>query len=212
MKEKIIIIGDGGHARMIQDFIEEENRYQIIGVTSKNQAREDFFGYPILGPDEVLVNYYTKGIKKVAIGIGGFTNNESRKKAFIMAKAIGFEVLTIIHNSAVVSKYACIGEGTVIMPNVTINNDVKIGLNCVIANGAVISHESIIGDHVLISAGSIVGGYTRIGEGSLLALGSNVISGVIIGNNTLVAAGAVAVTNIGDNKKVFGVPAKEKNM
>lgn len=62
------------------------------------------------------------------------------------------------------------------------------------------------------SAGSIVGGYTRIGEGSLLALGSNVISGVTVGSNTLVAAGAVVVTNIGDNKRVFGVPAKEINL
>lgn len=212
MKEKIIIIGDGGHARMILDFLEEKKIYDIIGITTNNQEKKDFYGYPILGDDNQLEIYKKKGISKVAIGIGGFTNNILRKNVFNFAKSIGFVIETIIHDSAVISRYAKIGEGTVIMPNVTVNNDVVIGNNCVIANGAVISHETIIKDHVLISAGVIVGGNSIIDEGVLLALGSKVISGVKVGAHSLVAAGAVVVSNILENSKVFGIPAREKSI
>jgi sugar O-acyltransferase (sialic acid O-acetyltransferase NeuD family) len=210
MREQIIIIGDGGHARMLQDFLEETNKFEIVGITSQTAHRTDFFGYPVLGTDEVLKEYYEKGIKKVVIGIGGFKDNIIRKRIYLMAKSIGFEVETIVHASAVVSKYARLGDGVVIMPNVVINNDVIIGNNCIIANSAIISHESLIEDHVLVSAGVTIGGYTKIGEGSILALGSKIVSGVTIGNCVLVAAGAVVVNDIPDNSIVYGIPAKPK--
>lgn len=210
MKEKLIIIGNGGHARMLLDFIEEKNRYDIIGVTSNEKNVTDFYGYPVLGNDEILPLFYNQGVRNVVIGIGGFTNNIIRKKAFMFAITIGYKVERIIHSSAIVSKYARLNDGIVVMPNVVINNDVQIGQNCIIANSAVISHETIIEDHVLISAGVTIGGYARIGEGSLIALGAKVVSGAIIGKNVLVAAGSVVTKNIPDGMTVYGIPAKPK--
>ena len=210
MKKDIIVIGDGGHARMIIDFLEETDQFNIIGVTSKNPDRKKFYNYLVIGDDSVLKYYYKKGeIRNVAIGIGGFRDNSLRKEVFEKVKKIGFSVQSIIHKSAVVSRYAQIGEGCIIMPNVTINNDVTIGNNCIIANGVVISHESVIGNHVLLSAGVIVGGNAIIGSGSLLALGSKVISGVKIGKNVLIGAGAVVVKDCLQEGTYMGIPARK---
>jgi acetyltransferase-like isoleucine patch superfamily enzyme len=63
----------------------------------------------------------------------------------------------------------------------------------------------------LVSAGVTIGANSIIKESALLALGSKIISGIIIGSNSLIAAGAVVVNDIGDNQKVFGLPAKEKH-
>jgi sugar O-acyltransferase (sialic acid O-acetyltransferase NeuD family) len=208
MKEEIIVIGTGGHSRMIQDFIEEGDLYRIIGFITNDIKISNFHGYPILGNDDVLRKYFKMGVKKIAIGIGGFTDNRTRKKIFELVKSIGFDVITIVHHSAVISRYAKIGEGSVIMPNVVINNDVIIGSNCVIANSAVISHETIVEDHVLISAGVTIGGYSIVKSETLIALGASVVSGVTIGNNVLIGAGAVVVKDAIEQGTYIGIPAR----
>jgi len=209
-KPSVIIIGNGSHARMIQELIEEDGNYTIIGVTSNDEAATDFYGYPVLGTDNILETYFQKGVKYAAMGIGGFKNNNLRRKVFNYAISIGYQFINLIHSSAVVSKYAKLGQGIVINPNVIVNNEVVLGDNCMLACGSIVSHETILENHVLISAGVVVGGNCTIGEGTLCALGSKIVSGVNIGKNVLVAAGAVVVSNIEDNAKVFGVPAKKK--
>ena len=56
-----------------------------------------------------------------------------------------------------ISDTANIGEGTVIMPNAYIGNDVIIGKNCIIHPNVTILDHVVIGDNVIIQAGSIVG-------------------------------------------------------
>lgn len=210
MKEKVIVIGDGGHAKIVIDILGYYEKYEIIGVTSKEPKSEKFYGHPIIGTDEVLEGFFKKGVTNVAIGIGGFTNNELRKQLFIKVKKIGFNVISAIHPNAIISKKATLGEGTTIFAGVVINPDVIIGDNCVIATSSSIDHETIVEDHCLISAGVTLGANCLIKEGTLCALGAKIISGVKVGENALIAAGAVVVKDIVRNSKVFGVPAKEK--
>ncbi len=208
--EKVIVIGDGGHAKVVIDIIECENKYEIIGVTSKDKTHGKFFGYDILGNDSVLIDYFKKGIKNVAIGVGGFTDNVLRKKIFEKLDAIGFNIINAIHPSAVVSKYAKLGRGVVIFPNASINTDAILKDNVILVTNSSVDHESVIESHVLISAGVTVGANVSVGEGSLLGIGATVVSEKKIGKNTLVAAGACVVKDIGNNLRVFGIPAREK--
>jgi UDP-perosamine 4-acetyltransferase len=209
-KEKVVLIGNGGHAKVVIDILEEMNIYEIIGVTTDRKDSDRFCGYPILGNDEVLLNLINNGVTHAAMGIGGFKDNNLRRKVYAKVKAYGFKFVSPIHPSAMISKSALIGEGTVIFRGVAINNDVRIGDNAFIATGSTIDHETIIEDHVLISAGVTIGAYTTIQEGALCALGAKIISGIKVGKNALIAAGAVVVNDIDDNAKVFGIPAKEK--
>jgi UDP-3-O-[3-hydroxymyristoyl] glucosamine N-acyltransferase len=56
-----------------------------------------------------------------------------------------------------ISDTSVVGEGTVIMPNVYIGNDVSIGKNCIIYPNVTILDHCIIGDHVIIQAGAVIG-------------------------------------------------------
>ena len=210
MKEKLILIGDGSHALIVLENLSEMNAYENNCVTSKNETRKKFKRLPVLGRDSVLTEYFKQGLRNVAIGIGGFTDNQLREKIYKKVKSIGFNVVSAIHPSAIISKSASIGEGNTLFAGVVINAEVVIGNNCIIATNSSIDHETIINDHVLISAGVTIGANSIIETGTLCALGSKVISNVRIGKNTLVAAGAVVVNNINDNSKVFGIPAIEK--
>ena len=213
---KVIVVGSGGHAKVVIDILEEMisngAELQIIGVTSNSIALSDlFFGYLVLGPDEIIKNYANDEAIVAAMGLGGFKDNLLREKVFNYIKGFGINFINVIHPSAIISKTAKFGEGIVIFPGVIINTVVEIADNSIIATGSSIDHETVIEKNVLISAGVTIGAYSKIGQGSLLALGCKVISGVKIGVNVLVAAGAVVISDIEDDKKVFGIPAKEYN-
>jgi UDP-perosamine 4-acetyltransferase len=208
MKE-IIVIGSGGHAKVVIDIIHEMEDCQIVGITSISLKLGSFFcGYPILGDDNILNEYRDKKNLLIAMGLGGYKDNILREKVFNLVKSIGFDFINVIHPSAIISRTVKMGEGIVIFPGVVINTDVELGNNIIVATGSTIDHETVVNDHTLISAGVTVGAYSSLGQGTLLALGSKVISGVTVGSYSLVAAGAVVVNNIGQNQRVFGVPAK----
>jgi UDP-perosamine 4-acetyltransferase len=205
----VIILGSGGHAKVVIDILNMMNQYRIIGVTSVSiELGSLFMGYPVIGDDSVLPLYKEKGIKLVAMGLGGYKNNDARKKLYFFVKALGLQVITAIHPGAIISTSSVIGEGVTIFPGVILNTEVSVGNNVIIATGSTIDHETVIEDHVLISAGVTVGAYAHIKEAALLALGSKVISGITVGENSLIAAGAVVVNDIPDNTRVFGIPAK----
>jgi UDP-3-O-[3-hydroxymyristoyl] glucosamine N-acyltransferase len=56
-----------------------------------------------------------------------------------------------------VSDSASVGEGTVLMPNVFVGNNVVIGKNCIIHPNVTILDDTIIGNDVIIQAGSVIG-------------------------------------------------------
>ena len=211
MKKKIIIIGSGCHAKSVIDILHDMKNIVIVGITSSSLPVGSFFsGYKVLGNDSILSEYAKKKGYYAAMGIGGYKDNDLRKKVYEDSVKAGIPFINVIHPSACISKTAKLGSAITIFRGVIINTEVIIGDNSIVATASSIDHETEIGNHVLVSAGVTIGGYTKIGNESLLALGSKVISGVKIGNKVLVAAGAVVVNDIADHKKVFGVPAKSK--
>jgi len=211
MNKNVIVVGSGGHAKVVIDILHEMKFVKIHGVTSNSLLPESqFFGYPVLGEDAVLKQFSNSNYL-IAMGLGGYRNNNSREQLFKYVKELGFNFINAIHPTAIISKTVKLGESVVIFPGAILNTDVQIGDNSIVATGTTIDHESIIGNNVLISAGVTVGAYSIIMDNALLALGSKVISGVKIGKNALVAAGAVVVKDVIDNEIVFGVPARKIN-
>ncbi len=206
--KSVIVIGSGGHAKVIIDIIHSMNKYKIIGITSQSFKKgEMFIGYEIIGDIDMLCEFNPEECL-IAMGVGGFRDNIVREKIFLAVKNMGFSFLNVIHSSAIISKTCLFGEGIVIFPGVILNTDVFVGDNTIIATGSTIDHETVIGKHILISAGVTVGAYTKINDNALIALVAKVVSGINIGKNSLVAAGAVVVKDVQDNEIVYGIPAK----
>jgi UDP-3-O-[3-hydroxymyristoyl] glucosamine N-acyltransferase len=57
----------------------------------------------------------------------------------------------------VVSDTAIVGEGSVVMPNVFLGNNVSIGKNCIIYPNVTILDDCIIGNNVIIQSGTVIG-------------------------------------------------------
>lgn len=194
----MILYGARGHAKVIYDLILSNNQMleYLVDDNPPVQFPHQLSIYP--PSDELLVG------KKVIIAIG---DNEVRET---VAKTIEdkcqFE--TMVHRTAYVSRFTEIGEGTVVMPKVCINAEVKVGKHCIINTGAIIEHECIIEDFVHVSPSASLAGNILIKKGAHIGLGATIIQGVTIGENALVGAGTVVIKDVPDNAVVVGNPAR----
>lgn len=189
MKEKIVLIGGGGHCHSVIDVIEQENRYEIIGIvdTKENIGRK-VLNYEVIACDDDLETIF-ETCKNAIITVGQIESNKIRVKLFNKLKQIGFKLPVIISPFAYVSKYSFIGEGTVVMHQVLINANVKIGKNCIINTKALIEHDCVVEDNCHISTASVINGGVVVKENSFF--GSNATSKQCIEIDGFIKAGSL---------------------
>jgi sugar O-acyltransferase (sialic acid O-acetyltransferase NeuD family) len=208
MKEKVILLGSGGHAKVIIDILLKKNEYEIAGILDKDQKTSDIFGIPILGGDELLCKIFTDGIKNAFVALGAVGNNKPRANLFNTVKIIGFNMINVVHPTVVIGMNINMGFGNALMAGAIINPSVIIGNDCIINSGCIVEHDVIIGDHVHIAPGAKLSGNVSIGDYSHIGIGANIIQGVKVGQNVIVGAGAVVINNLPDNCTAVGVPAR----
>ena len=170
MKPKLILIGGGGHCSSCIDVIEQEGKFEIVGIVDKSIDSGALHGYPIIGGDDDL-GKLRSGCDYALITVGQIKSPFIRIRLYELTKLLGFILPVIISPRAYVSRTIQIGDGTIIMHDVLINAGAIVGSNCIINTKALIEHDAEIGDHCHISTASIINGGVRVGTGSFI--GSN---------------------------------------
>lgn len=207
--EKIVLVGAGGHCKVIIDIIKGAGKYDIEGVTDKVYGNEEFvLDIPIIGDDSILEGLYKRGIKNAFVCVGALQNIFIRDKIYEKLKAIGFNIPVLIHKDAIVSPYAQIGQGTCVMPGAIINPCALIEENCIINTGAIIEHDCLIRRNTHISPKACLAGGVSVGCNSHVGMGSSILQALHIGSNVIIGAGAVVIEDIVDNVVAVGVPSK----
>ncbi|MFC2947720.1 acetyltransferase [Virgibacillus sediminis] len=203
--DKLILIGAGGHSKVIQDIANASNEFETFAVVDDaidgtNQTDGIIYANTSF-IDSLQVEHF-----KFCIAIG---NNATRREIFATLGIPIEQYAVLIHPTAVVSKSAEIGNGTVVMPNAVVNADSIIGKHCIVNTAAVVEHDNRMEDYVHISPNVTLSGIVSIGEGTHVGSGATVIPGKIIGCWCTIGAGAVVVGNIGKHVTAAGVPAKK---
>ncbi|CAN5412115.1 acetyltransferase [soil metagenome] len=166
MKKKLIIIGSGGHGRVVADAALKSDEFDVIGFTDDNIA-----------PGKIIIDKYVvvaraeeiEKIKTLAeyfiVAIG---NNEIRKKIFETFSEI-LKPATVIHPFTSISPFAKIGKGVVILAGAVVSANAQIGDDCIINVQSLVDHDSIVGKHSHISRGVMVGSHCTLPENSMLS-------------------------------------------
>ncbi len=201
MAEQIIVLGGGGHAKVVIDCIRAAGD-EVAGILDDSIPKGTLVAdVPILGKTEEYKIYSDKWFL-IAIG------NNAVRRAFAENMCVRWH--TVIHPRAVVSAYAEIAEGTVVMPNAVINAGSAIGKHCIINTGAIIEHDNIIEDFVHISPAAALGGTVFIGSLTHVGIGAAVKNNIKICGGCTIGAGAVVVKNITERGTYIGVPARKR--
>jgi sugar O-acyltransferase (sialic acid O-acetyltransferase NeuD family) len=190
MKE-IILIGGGGHCKSVIDVIEQEGKFQIIGIVDKPElSGVKVLGYPVIGNDSDLVDL-SKKCRYALVTVGQIKSSSLRAKLFKLTVKLGFTMPNVISPRAYVSKHAMIGQGTVIMHDALVNANAKIGENCIINSKALIEHDAIIEDFCHIATNAVVNGTAIVRQGSFLGSGVITKQGVKVEKNSFIKAGSL---------------------
>lgn len=195
-KERLVIIGAGGHGKVVAD-IALKNGYTDICFVDDNE-KCDVMGFPVIGSIDETENL-NDGKTDFIIGIG---NNAVRKR---IAEKYDVNWVTIVHPSAQIASHVTIGLGTVVMANAVANPCTTIGKHCIINTSAVVEHDNSIEDYVHISPGVKLSGNVAIGKNTWIGTGASVINNVKICEGTVVGAGSVVVDSINKRGTYFGV-------
>ena len=190
------IYGAGGHARSVRDVL-TSCKNPIEGIYDDNPAINVFMGLPVL--------HSLAGISEVIICVG---NNNTRK---FLAERLALRGVTFgqaIHANAIISPYAEIGEGTVVMPGAIVNSGARVGRHCIINSGAVVEHDCQVGDFTHIASHATLGGGVTVGEGGLVSAGAIVTLGLHIGSWSTIGAGSVVIRDIPDGVVAYGDPCR----
>lgn len=199
MSDSVILIGGGGHAKVVLDCVQSFGG-QVVGFLDDGiDAGTTILGVPVLGTIKDYRNFLQH---RFLIAIG---NNGIRRR---IAQSLKVDWYTAVHSSAVVSPYASIGAGTVVMPRAVVNAGAIIGAHCIINTGAVVEHDNRIADYVHLSPSAALGGTVSVGEGAHVGIGASVRNNICICANCIIGAGAVAVKNITIPGTYIGVPAR----
>ena len=172
MKEKIILIGGGGHCKSCIDVIEQEGRFTIAGIVDMPEKKQhNVLGHPVIGSDADLAELI-KTFRNVLITLGQIKSPARRIELFNDLMRMGARFPVIQSPLAYVSPHAQVAEGTIVMHHALINAGARVGRNCIINTKALVEHDAAVEDHCHISTGAVVNGGVTIGSGSFFGSGA----------------------------------------
>ena len=195
---KFILIGGGGHARVVSSIIEAEETSQLEAVFDLNPKIKTLDGVSVY-------QKYSSDLFPDASAIIGIGDNRIRKQ---LAQTINHVFGVLIHPSASLDRLSSVGEGSVVMHRAVIQRGTRIGKHGIINTASSIDHDCVLGDFVHIAPNATLCGEVVIGDQTFIGAGAVVLPQIKIGKRVTVGAGSVVTKNIPDGATVVGNPGK----
>lgn len=206
---EILVYGAGGFARETKDVIDAMaaagQPVRCAGFLD-DAIREDADSLneaPVLGGEEKVAEW--KARAEFLVGIG---SPAVRKRVADKVAHLGGRFATVLHPTAVTTRFVTFGEGTIVTAGVILTNRIAIGRHVILNLDVTVGHDCVLEDFVTVAPGVHISGNVRIGEGTEIGTGVVIIPGVRIGRWAIIGAGSVVTKNLPDRSTAVGVPAR----
>lgn len=202
--KRLAILGASGHGKVVADTAECCGWQAVEFFDDAWPELQKNGVWPVVGDTAALMRRLAD-FDGVLVAIG---SNRIRHTKLLELRAAGACLVTLVHPSATVSRYAVIGEGAVVFAGVVVNAEARINLGGILNTGCSIDHDCLLGDAVHISPGARLAGGVQVGDLSWIGIGASVRQLVRIGERVMIGAGSAVVSDISNDVTVAGVPAK----
>ncbi len=201
----VIILGAGGHAKVVAELLWAGGRYVPIGYLDADPTPRSVLGLGVIGSDNKLAEIRKTGVAHAFIALG---DNKRRLAALARVTRNGYELVNAISPAATISPSAKLGHGIAVMAGAVINAETAIADLAIINTNASVDHDGRIGEAAHICPGCSLAGRVTIGKLAFIGTSSSAIPGITVGDNSVVGAGSSIVRNIPANSVAYGVPAR----
>lgn len=181
MPPAIVILGQGGHARVLQDCFR-----------ARRESAEMLDWDKPAPPDARLV-----------IGCGDI----AQRRALTGRYSVG-RFISVVHPSALISSLARIGGAAQVMAGAIIQSGANLTWQNVVNTGAVVDHDCFLGHYAFVGPGVVLCGGVSVYEWALIGAGATLLPGVRVGSGATVGAGAVVTKDVLPGQTVVGNPAR----
>jgi sugar O-acyltransferase (sialic acid O-acetyltransferase NeuD family) len=204
----IVLIGGGGHAKVVSAIVAKAGQHRIVGYTALVAAPVPPNFSPYLGDDNILADLVASGrVIGAVLGIGIIDVDSNRSALCARLLALGLALPPIVSPMAVINADVVIGDGTVVMDGVVVNPGARIGECTIINSNATVEHDCMVGAYSHIAPGAVLCGGVSVGAESIVGASACVLPGVRIGARCLVGAGATVTRDLAEPGVYIGNPA-----
>jgi sugar O-acyltransferase (sialic acid O-acetyltransferase NeuD family) len=209
----IIIIGAGGHCRVLIDILHRRGLRvaAAVDIDVRLHGRE-VDGVPVIGSDEAIFIRDPADVRLVCgngnVPGGGVSGLARRRGIFERFSARGYAFMSVVSRDAIVSNTAVLENAAQVITGAIVHPGSVVGVNCIINTGARVDHDCIIGRHSHIAPGAVLCGGVVVGPECHIGAGAVVVPQIKIGEGAVIAAGAVVIADVAAGATVRGIPAK----
>ena len=212
--KKLIIIGGFGNGTVVQSTVEDINavhpQWNIVGFLNDRET-EPINGVPVLGKitKELVADLLLDpDIFFIYTLISVKLNHK------FIHKLLDLEIptdrfATLIHPTAVISKFAKIGHGTVIQPLVVVGPNTTIGNHVQIYAQVLVGHGAHLEDYSYVANNACIGADVVLKEGAYLGTNATTLEFVTLGKWSVTGIGSVVLKDVPDYAKVVGNPTRQ---
>lgn len=202
-----IIVGAGGHGRVVLDIYRQAYNTDPIGFLDANPALQGIRvdGLQVLGNTAGIPKLCDQGVDSAIVAIG---DNATRNMYAYALRSNGIRLINAIHPKATVADTARLGENLVICAGAVVCAHCHVEDSCIINTGSIVDHESVIGRASHICPGAKLAGRVKVEDFAFVGIGATIVQGLTIGRGSIVGAGAVVLRDVTAFTTVVGVPAR----
>jgi sugar O-acyltransferase (sialic acid O-acetyltransferase NeuD family) len=203
----VVIIGAGGHGKVVLDIIQAAGKHRVVGFLDADPALagSQINGVPVLGQMNQVVRLKQQKIRGAIVAIG---DNRVRVSYAALLAEHSVDLITAIHPAAVVANSARIGHNAVVAAGAVLAASAAVAHSAILNTGCIVDHECELEAGVHICPGALLAGRVRVGAGAFIGLGAKILPCLSIGKGSIVGAGAVVLKDVPEGVTVVGVPAR----
>lgn len=191
VKPKVIILGAGGHARVLLCALRSSGTSVEACLDPDVRLHGTRLDGTLISGGEGLLDGEPPENILLFNGVGAPKDCRARRAVYERFSSKGYRFPAVLAASALTFNDARWADGVQVLTRAVVHPGSSVGENTIINTGAIIEHDCSVGAHCHVAPGAVVCGGVTIGSGSLVGAGAVVLPGVRIGDGARVAAGAV---------------------